>query len=135
MKRRILKILPLFLFLLTSFACVEKKTGKEIQSPPKQVKQKVKGKKGVWHTVEPGQTLWRICKTYGVDMEEVIRLNNIENPSRLLLLRQKRDHQQELLLHLKVIQALASQANFSGRFPEGCFILGSVPEMEDFMKE
>ena len=83
MKRRILKILPLFLFLLTSFACVEKKTGKEIQSPPKQVKQKVKGKKGVWHTVEPGQTLWRICKTYGVDMEEVIRLNNIENPSQI----------------------------------------------------
>ncbi len=83
MKKAIFKTALLFLFLILSFSCVEKKTGKQIQSPPKQVKQKVKGKKGVWHTVEPGQTLWRICKTYGVDMEEVIRLNNIENPSQI----------------------------------------------------
>ena len=37
--------------------------------------------KGVWHTVEPGQTLWRICKAYGVDMEQVARANGIHDPT------------------------------------------------------
>ena len=66
------------------FSCVEKKTKNQLQTPPpKEVKKRVKGKKGVWHTVEPGQTLWRICKTYGVDMEEVARINGIKDPSQI----------------------------------------------------
>lgn len=38
---------------------------------------------GVYHTVKRHQTLWRICKTYGVDMHEVARINHIRNPSRI----------------------------------------------------
>lgn len=38
---------------------------------------------GVVHEVKPGENLWRICYTYGVDMQEVAELNNIRNPSRI----------------------------------------------------
>ncbi len=67
-------------------ACVEKKTGSEIPNPPSGQKTggqktKLQTGKGVWHTVEPGQTLWRICKAYGVDMEKVIKENQIDDPA------------------------------------------------------
>ncbi|MCX5705080.1 MAG: LysM peptidoglycan-binding domain-containing M23 family metallopeptidase [Candidatus Omnitrophica bacterium] len=32
---------------------------------------------GVYHRVEKGETLWRICKSYNVDLEEVAELNRI----------------------------------------------------------
>ena len=32
---------------------------------------------GIYHKVEKGQTLWRISKTYGVDLDEVARINRI----------------------------------------------------------
>ncbi len=38
---------------------------------------------GVYHTVEPGQTLWRICQTYRVDMKEVMSLNKIVDPAKI----------------------------------------------------
>jgi murein DD-endopeptidase MepM/ murein hydrolase activator NlpD len=38
---------------------------------------------GVYHTVKRHQTLWRICKTYGVDMDHVARINHIRDPSRI----------------------------------------------------
>ena len=34
---------------------------------------------GVYHTVKRHQTLWRICKTYEVEMTEVARVNGIRN--------------------------------------------------------
>jgi lipoprotein NlpD len=39
--------------------------------------------KGVYHTVQKGQTLWRICKTYQVSVQEVAELNNITDPSQI----------------------------------------------------
>ena len=36
-----------------------------------------KDQPGVYHTVKRHQTLWRICKTYGVNMDEVMRVNGI----------------------------------------------------------
>lgn len=39
--------------------------------------------KGVVHTVGRGETLWRICHTYGVEMEDVASLNGIEDPSEI----------------------------------------------------
>jgi len=38
---------------------------------------------GVWHRVEPGQTLWRIAKTYGVDLQELAEVNDIQDPSKI----------------------------------------------------
>lgn len=39
--------------------------------------------RGVYHTVKPGQTLYRISKSYGIDEKYVARLNGITDPTRL----------------------------------------------------
>lgn len=39
--------------------------------------------RGVYHTVESGQTLWRICRGYGVELQEVAELNNIEDATKI----------------------------------------------------
>ncbi|PLY06046.1 MAG: peptidase M23 [Desulfuromonas sp.] len=38
---------------------------------------------GVYHTVRPGQTLYRISKTYGIDEAELARINNVKDPTQL----------------------------------------------------
>jgi len=38
---------------------------------------------GVYHTIQKGQTLWRICKTYQVSMQDVAELNNITDHSQI----------------------------------------------------
>lgn len=38
---------------------------------------------GIYHTVQPGQTLYRISRTYGVNEEYLARLNGISDPSQL----------------------------------------------------
>jgi len=81
-----------FIFSLALvFSCVEKKTEKTIQNPApgkeprphSKTQSTSKSKNGVWHTVQPGQTLWRICKAYGVDMERVVDENNIDDPTQI----------------------------------------------------
>jgi lipoprotein NlpD len=39
--------------------------------------------RGVYHIVKKGETLWRICQTYGVGVEEVCRVNQLKDPSNL----------------------------------------------------
>ncbi len=36
---------------------------------------------GVYHTVGRGETLWRICRTYGASLQEVAEMNNIRDPT------------------------------------------------------
>lgn len=36
---------------------------------------------GVYHKVGRNETFWRICKTYGADMQEVAEMNNIKDPA------------------------------------------------------
>jgi len=38
---------------------------------------------GIYHVVEKNQTLWRICKTYGVDMQYIAEFNNIRDVSQI----------------------------------------------------
>lgn len=38
---------------------------------------------GIYHIVTKGQTLYRISKVYGVDIDELMRLNNIRSPNQL----------------------------------------------------
>ncbi len=40
-----------------------------------------KSPSGVYHTVQKGQSLWRIAKTYGVSLEDIARANNISDPN------------------------------------------------------
>jgi murein DD-endopeptidase MepM/ murein hydrolase activator NlpD len=42
-----------------------------------------RGQRGVYHTVKRHQTLWRICKTYNVDMEEVAMINGIKDKTKI----------------------------------------------------
>jgi len=44
---------------------------------------KVYRPQGVYHVVKRHETLWRICKTYGVDMDYVARINGIRDPSKI----------------------------------------------------
>lgn len=38
---------------------------------------------GIYHTVQPGQTLYRIARTYKVEETRIARLNNIKDPTQL----------------------------------------------------
>jgi lipoprotein NlpD len=38
---------------------------------------------GVYHTVQKKESLWRICKAYGVSLQEVAEINNIKNTSQI----------------------------------------------------
>jgi murein DD-endopeptidase MepM/ murein hydrolase activator NlpD len=38
---------------------------------------------GTFHVVEPGQTLWRIARAYGVPLGELAEINGVSDPSRL----------------------------------------------------
>ncbi|MCQ9208269.1 MAG: LysM peptidoglycan-binding domain-containing M23 family metallopeptidase [Omnitrophica bacterium] len=42
-----------------------------------------KGIAGIYHRVQKGQTLWRIAKTYGVEMEKISRINRLADTSRI----------------------------------------------------
>ncbi|MDF1527299.1 MAG: LysM peptidoglycan-binding domain-containing M23 family metallopeptidase [bacterium] len=57
---------------------------RQVYYPPKPwvpVKQpgQDQGFTGIYHTVETGQTLWRISKTYGVDLETLQWVNDVED--------------------------------------------------------
>ncbi len=66
------------LFLVAS--CSQKKVAPE-RRPPREEKKVVR--KGVYHVVERHQTLYRICKTYGVDIREVASINGITDHSKI----------------------------------------------------
>ncbi len=38
---------------------------------------------GVYHTVQRGETLWRIAKTYGIDLQFLAEVNSIEDPAQI----------------------------------------------------
>lgn len=40
-------------------------------------------RQGVYHVVEKHQTLFRICKTYGADLQEVASMNGITDPGKI----------------------------------------------------
>jgi len=48
-----------------------------VSEKPRRLPEKGMGRKGVYHVVERHQTLYRICKTYNVDINDVAALNRI----------------------------------------------------------
>jgi murein DD-endopeptidase MepM/ murein hydrolase activator NlpD len=71
-------------FFLSTFllftSCSHKRVGTQ-RRPPRQEKKVVR--KGVYHVVKRHQTLYRICKTYEVDIHEVASINGIADPSKI----------------------------------------------------
>ena len=77
--RRLAKILLWFFFISAGIlinSCAERRVPVE-KHPARPVK------KGVYHVVERHQTLYRICKTYGVDIKEVASLNGITDHGKI----------------------------------------------------
>ncbi|HOW36007.1 MAG TPA: LysM peptidoglycan-binding domain-containing M23 family metallopeptidase [Candidatus Omnitrophota bacterium] len=73
-KRNILSLfLAAAMVQLYGCAAVEYKTLPEAVEPPQ----------GIYHKVQPKETLWRIAKMYNVDIEDLIRYNNIPNAARI----------------------------------------------------
>jgi murein DD-endopeptidase MepM/ murein hydrolase activator NlpD len=79
---RVIKIFLWLFFISAVFfisACARHKIVIE-RVPPQEKRLE---RKGVYHVVERHQTLYRICKTYGVDIKEVTSLNGITDPSKI----------------------------------------------------
>jgi murein DD-endopeptidase MepM/ murein hydrolase activator NlpD len=66
--------------ILLICACARHKVPAE---KPTRIPEKRIERKGVYHLVERHQTLYRICKTYGVDLNEVASINGIADKSRI----------------------------------------------------
>lgn len=54
-----------------------------VVSPPEEITPKAKKGQGVYHKVLKGDTLWRISKTYGVDLEDILASNRISDAERI----------------------------------------------------
>jgi len=39
--------------------------------------------RGIYHTVKPKETLWRIAKTYGINLQTLAEINNIDEPAKI----------------------------------------------------
>src|SRR3989338_936651 len=52
-------------------------------SPPREVTPAVKKEQGVYHKVVKGETLWRISKNYGVELEKIISANGLSDAERI----------------------------------------------------
>jgi lipoprotein NlpD len=73
------KMLLMLFFISGVFVlstCARSKAPIERRVPPQEMR-------GVYHVVERHQTFYRICKTYGVDLNEVASLNRIPDPSKI----------------------------------------------------
>lgn len=42
---------------------------------------KKQGERGVYHRIEPGQTLWRISRSYGIGLETLSKVNGLDDAS------------------------------------------------------
>jgi len=76
--KRVLVVMVLMGWVLASLlvaGCATSTGAPVVEAKPK--------RKGVYHTVRRHQTLWRICKAYGVDMADVARVNGIRDVSKI----------------------------------------------------
>lgn len=70
-------LLPTIYYLLFLSGCVTSPVG----TMPPVITPQVAPLPGIYHRVEKGQTLWRIAKTYDVDLDELARINRITDTS------------------------------------------------------
>ena len=70
------------LYKLTVLFCITALFGCATVQPPtsdtaKTVVSPVIPKEAIYHIVQKGQTLWRISRIYDIDLDEIVRINNI----------------------------------------------------------
>ncbi len=83
--RRLLVFLPVILmcFFLSSCASPSRKKTSVRPATSSPAPSDAAFRQGLYHTVAPGETLWRISKMYGVDQNVLIRVNKIEDVSNI----------------------------------------------------
>jgi len=69
----------IFIVLLISGCAGTPKKGEPPQPPPVVAEKNVDKPKGIYHKVSKQESLWRIAKTYGVTLDQIIKANNIPN--------------------------------------------------------
>jgi murein DD-endopeptidase MepM/ murein hydrolase activator NlpD len=77
MRRSTITLLLIFSMALLLQACAGVRTSSPILSDKKQ------SMHGTYHIVQKRESLWKICKAYGVSMQDVAELNNIKNTSQI----------------------------------------------------
>ncbi|MFC1594486.1 peptidoglycan DD-metalloendopeptidase family protein [Candidatus Omnitrophota bacterium] len=77
----IIKSIIVLALIVNSYSCVSQTVARPRRRPSIPVSQKVAG--GVYHKVGPKETLWRIAKTYSVDLEELVRINRIPDATKI----------------------------------------------------
>ena len=75
-RRQIILLMITFQIAFFASGCAKHRVSLEAPSPAPE-------RKGVYHVVERHQTLYRICKTYGVEIKEVVSLNGIMDPGKI----------------------------------------------------
>lgn len=71
---RIIKYFSIFSILLALSGCAT------IPYTPPRIPEKITG---IYHEVQKGETLWRISRTYDIDMKEIAKLNRLPDASRI----------------------------------------------------
>jgi LysM repeat protein len=77
----------MFLFFISSCATVSRQAPMDMSSinqiPAQAALPLVR--QDVFHIVGPGETLWRISKMYDVNIEEIVKANNLESDSKIIM--------------------------------------------------
>jgi murein DD-endopeptidase MepM/ murein hydrolase activator NlpD len=74
-----LRVISSAIFVLMLGGCA----GAPVVSPPRQVTPAATKQQGVYHKVVKGETLWRISKNYGVELEKVVSVNGLSDAERI----------------------------------------------------
>lgn len=74
-----LKIVIGIIFIAMSAGCARV----PVVSPPEETVSAVKKEAGVYHKVVKGETLWRISKDSGVELEKIVSVNNLSAAERI----------------------------------------------------
>lgn len=74
------RIIYVLFFILILGGCARA----PIVSPPKEIAPFFKEKPGIFHKVAKGETLWRISKIYGVELEKIVAANRISDAERIM---------------------------------------------------
>ena len=72
--RRFFSLVPFFIYICFVFLLA----GCATSEYPMQVTHQ---RKGIYHKVKKGETVWRLSKTYDVSIDDIIVANNIRNVS------------------------------------------------------
>lgn len=73
------RIIQVSFFILILAGCARA----PIVSPPKEIAPPFKEEPGIYHKVVRGETLWRLSKTYGVELEKIVAANRISDVERI----------------------------------------------------